>query len=294
MTQETRVLQLGAEAASALRRLLDGDPWTPRSIPHARWSVTGPGVAVTYYSSGKLVLQGPEVALFVDRYLSGAEAPASPGSRDDERIGSDEAGKGDYFGPLTVAAVYASPADLARLRAIGVADSKQLSDETVARIAAAIEASTPHAVVVLDPQEYNRRHAEVGNVNVILGELHAQAILEVAARTPCRNALVDRFGDVNYVRRALGGRAREFALEARPRAESHVAVAAASILARDAFLAGLRRLSDDCGIDLPKGAGDPVERIVGKVVSIVGRERLSKLAKVHFRTTQKILGSLFP
>jgi ribonuclease HIII len=96
------------------------------------------------------------------------------------------------------------------------------------------------------------------------------------------------------VTRGLGARAAEFQLEARPRAEEHVAVAAASILARGAFVQGIRRLSEECGVDLPLGAGDPVESALRKVASVVGFEGLAKIAKVHFKTTEKVLGRLFP
>ena len=293
MSQETRVLQPGPEAAEDLRRRLDAEGWTPRSVPYAKYSFARGAITVTYYNSGKLVIQGSEVALFVEHHLSGIAAAAAA-SVDDERIGSDEAGKGDYFGPLVVAAAYVAPADIARLRKIGVADSKQLSDETVARIAGALEASTIHAIVALDPQEYNRRQRELGNVNKLLGELHGEAILAVAKKTKCRRVLTDQFGDISHVRRGLGAGAAGFQLEVRPRAEEHVAVAAASILARNAFLEGLRRVSDASGIDLPKGAGEPVESILRKVVSVVGREGLGAVAKVHFKTTEKILGRLFP
>jgi ribonuclease HIII len=251
-------------------------------------------LTITYYNSGKLVVQGDDIDTFLSVHapeFAGAGVEAH--SADDERIGTDEAGKGDYFGALTVAAVFVSSSDIARLRRIGVADSKQLSDDTVARLAAAIEVSTPHALVVVDPLEYNRRQRELGNVNKLLGELHAQAILEVSQKTACRKVLTDQFGDIGHVRRGLGLTSAAFQLEARPRAEDHVAVAAASILARSAFLASLRRLSDECGLDLPKGAGEPVDSIVKKLVAIVGRDGLPRFAKVHFRTTEKVLGQLF-
>lgn len=294
MPNETRVLRLGADGASRLAARLDADEWIRRAVPHATFSASRGGVTVTHYVSGKLVVQGSDLTEFFERYLDG-DAGAAEAERtvDDERIGTDEAGKGDYFGALTVAAVYVGPSDIARLRSIGVADSKQLSDDAARRVAAALEATTIHAIVVADPPEYNRRHREVGNVNVLLGELHAEAILAVAARAPCRRVLTDQFGDDEHVRRVLRAANADLELEARPRAEDHVAVAAASILARAAFLSSLTRLSDACGIDLPKGAGEPVDRALRKLAAVVGREGLPAFAKVHFRTTEKVLGRLF-
>ncbi|HKE02221.1 MAG TPA: DUF3378 domain-containing protein, partial [Planctomycetota bacterium] len=201
MAQETRVLVMGEAEGAALGKRLAAGGWTPRSVEHARFSYAGGGVTATLYRSGKLVVQGPDLDAFAERFLGSRDALAGPPAADDERIGTDEAGKGDYFGPLVVAAVYVSRDDVARLRRIGVRDSKMLSDATVERVAAAVETSTPHEVVALDPPEYNRRQAETGNVNRLLGELHAQVILALAARVPGRRVLTDEFGDPTHVSR---------------------------------------------------------------------------------------------
>lgn len=290
MTQETRVLVLNERQAESLRTALDSAGMQPRVVPHARFSYLGDGIAATLYSSGKLVLQGRELDLFLQRFLALETFPRPSASIDDERIGTDEAGKGDYYGSLVVAAVYCSKDDIERLRRIRVADSKLMSDDAVARVGAAIEASTPHAVVELRPRDYNRRYARVKNVNKLLGEMHAEAILAVAPRTKCRRVLTDEFGDASHVVAGLGPRAAEFELETRPRAEAHVAVAAASVLARSAFLRSLRELSDEYAVDLPKGAGDPVERAAERVLAILGPDRLGEVAKLHFKTTPRVLG----
>lgn len=292
MPQETRVIQLLPGAATSLGKRLDADGYEFRAVPHAIYSYSKPGIVATCYKSHKLVLQGAELNIFLEQYL-GQNINNPTDAVDDERIGSDEAGKGDYFGPLVVAAVYVAKKDITRLRNIGVADSKVLSDETIARIAAAIEISTPHSILSLMPPEYNKRQRETGNVNKLLGQLHGEVILNLIQATPCRRVLTDQFGDIEHVRRGLGVRAGDVQLETRPRAEAHVAVAAASILARNAFVRGIQQLSDECGIDLPKGAGDPVERILPKVVAVLGREKLGSVAKLHFRTTEKILDRLF-
>ncbi|MBI3819303.1 MAG: ribonuclease HIII [Planctomycetes bacterium] len=293
MAQETRVVEISKNAAAALGKLLDAGGFSFQTVPYAEFSYTKPGIAATYYHSGKLVIQGRDLDVFLQQYLEDSAVANSTESPDDERIGSDEAGKGDYFGPLTVAAVYVSKDDIGRLRKIGVADSKVLSDETIARLAAAIEASTAHAIVSVMPADYNERYKNIGNVNKLLGELHGEVILSVVDKSPCRRVLTDQFGDIAHVRRGFGARAKEIELEARPRAEAHVAVAAASILARNAFVEGIKALSDECGVDLPKGAGDPVDATLPKLVAIVGRENLKNFAKLHFRTTQKVLDRLF-
>jgi len=288
MTQETRVILLTPSQGDELRRRLDAAGFRFRSIPHARFAAVDDELSATLYKSGKLVLQGRGLELFAERFL-GLQPAAPPHSRvDDERIGTDEAGKGDYYGPLVVAAVYCSDGDIARLRRIGVADSKQLSDGTVARIAAAVQVSTTNEVVALSPVEYNRRYAETRNVNALLGELHAFVITKIASATRCRRVLIDQFGDIAHVRAGLAERAAAFELETRPRAEEHVAVAAASILARDAFLRGLRELSDQFAVDLPKGAGEPVDRAAERVLAVLGRDGLGNVAKLHFKNTDRI------
>lgn len=284
---------MASAPARELGSRLSIDGFEFRAVPYATFSYAKTGIVATYYQSGKLVLQGTDLDLFLQQYLEGANAIPTAASIDDERIGSDEAGKGDYFGPLVVAAVYVSNNDIARLRKIGVADSKLLSDETIARLAAAIEVSTPHAIVSLMPPEYNKRYEHTGNVNKILGELHGEVILNLIDQVACRRVLTDKFGDIEYVRRGLGARSKEISLELRPKAEAHVAVAAASVLARNTFVRGIAQLSDECGIDLPKGAGDPVETILPKVASVLGRDKLNSVAKIHFKTTSKILDQLF-
>ena len=136
MAQETLVVQLAPAQQAELERELEAGDFEHRSVEHARFSLKGAGVIATLYRSGKLVVQGSEVALFAQRYLadvarppSGADAPLEVGER--TLIGSDEAGKGDYFGPLVVVAVRADTKERAELARSGVADSKTLSDERV-------------------------------------------------------------------------------------------------------------------------------------------------------------------
>ncbi|MFN0206225.1 MAG: ribonuclease HIII [Planctomycetota bacterium] len=293
MSHETRVLQLAPESAELLGQRLSAGGFIFRAVPYAKYSYSKSGIVTTYYNSEKLVLQGSDLDIFVEQYLSDLNAHIKKTIPDDERIGSDEAGKGDYFGPLVVAAAFVAKSEIARLRKIGVTDSKQLSDETIARLAGALESSVPHSIIVMNPAEYNERHRAVGNVNKMLGELHGQAIINILPQTDCRRVLTDQFGDISYVRAGLGQYAKEIELKVAPRAEEHVAVAAASILARNAFVEGIKKCSDDCGIDLPKGAGDPVEKIIPKVAAVLGRDNLKNIAKVHFKTTEKILDRLF-
>jgi ribonuclease HIII len=299
VAQETRVFVLDGAAAARLEQALraglptDAD-WRP--APHARFSVRTGSLVVTCYRSGKVVLQGVGVGDFVARYLPHAKAAAPPGMSDIPRdvatIGQDESGKGDYFGPLVVAGVFAEPERFRWLEDAGVADSKQLPDSRVRTLAGLIERELPFEVAELDPASYNAAHARVGNLNLLLTELHvrvAEAMLERGV--PARQIVVDRFADEALVAKGL---ARRLAGEGQPRliqvprAESHPVVAAASVVARARFLDGLVRCSDLCGTDLHKGAGAVVDELAARVLAIGGRALLGRVAKLHFKNTSRV------
>jgi len=285
-------MKLAPAAQARLERELEGGDFERRSVEHARFSVRGHGVIATLYRSGKLVVQGSEIELFRARYLAdevGAppKAQAGPievGTR--TLIGSDEAGKGDYFGPLVVVALRADAQERAELMRSGVADSKTLSDDTIARLAPALEQRYAFASEVLMPADYNVEHPRFGSLNPLLAELHARCIRKLAQ--PGAMVLVDKFADDKLVAGRLRG--VDVELHQRTRAEREPVVAAASVLARNLFVEGLKKLSDEFAIDLHKGAGEPTDRSAREFVRLHGREKLVHVAKLHFKNTQKIRG----
>jgi ribonuclease HIII len=110
----------------------------------------------------------------------------------------------------------------------------------------------------------------------------------------CALAISDQFGDERFILNALLAKGKKIQLIQRPRAEEDLAVAAASILARAEFLLRLRRLSEEIGLALPKGASQAVETAARAVVRKLGRDRLEGVAKLHFRTTQSVLRDSSP
>jgi ribonuclease HIII len=206
-------------------------------------------------------------------------------------IGSDESGKGDYFGPLVVAAVALTADNWRVLETLGVQDSKKLSDGRATSLAAEIRAGFPHEIVVIMPPRYNELWTKFGsNVNRLLAWAHARAIEQVVEREPRAVAAVaDQFGDESLIRDALFKRGRELRLVQMPRAERDPAVAAASILARAEFLRRLDRLGKETGLRLPKGASAAVEAAARALVSSGGAGVLDEVAKVHFKTTQRVV-----
>ncbi len=295
MSQTTHVQVLNTGEGESLRNALNQADFEFRSLNHAQFSARGEGVSVTLYKSGKLVVQGGELELFLERYLgtklaagppSKAEAAGgAPGKADEPLLGGDESGKGDYFGPLVVAAIRIDPSDVQKLRQGPVADSKKVNDGLILRTAPGLRARFPHAVRVLDPLEYNRRHGETGNVAILLSQLYREAVEEIAE--PGDAVLIDQFSK-NKDRLESVFKGLDVKLFQRHRAESALSVAAASFLAREAFIVRLKELGDEFAIDLPKGAGPVVDRAGRQFLKQVGRDRLGEVAKLHFRTTKKI------
>lgn len=204
--------------------------------------------------------------------------------------GSDESGKGDYFGPLAVAAVALTSKEAADLATIGVRDCKTMSDVTALGMDERIRKTCVFKLAGWLPVEYNAKQAEFRNVNRMLGELHAEAIAGVLEkRGDLEAAVVDQFGDEAYVREALVRRDRTITLVQRPKAdETDLAVAAASVVARAAFLRGLAKLGKEFKARLPKGAGPDVIVAARAFVRKHGRDALDRVAKVHFKTTASV------
>lgn len=217
---------------------------------------------------------------------------------DETWIGTDEAGKGDYMGPLTVAAVYADAGLVAGLQNIGVTDSKRLSDKIIRKYAGEIRsiASKYSIVISVNPIEYNRRFVQLKmsgkNSLDLLAECHAEAISRLLknVRMPTR-IIIDKFCPEKRIRYLLPS--GDYELDLRVRGESDPAVAAASILARDAYLDGLVVITDQYKIKAMPGAGKETDSVCREFVKKYGLDVLDSITKVHFRNTLKI-NSLFP
>ena len=206
------------------------------------------------------------------------------------RIGCDESGKGDYFGSLVIAAVYVDGQSETRLHSMGARDSKTLTDARMLTMAEEIKKLCPHMVVPIEPERYNTLYAQTGNLNRLLAWGHAWTLEQLLEKVSCRLAIIDQFGNPSYVLNALREKGRQITIEQRTHAEEDIAVAAASILARARFVQMLEQLSQRAGETLPKGASDPAIVVVGRrIVNRLGKEQLTRFAKVHFKTTEAIL-----
>ena len=296
-----------AGKVAQLKRDLEARGYNFKEVPYAHFGAEhrGEKVNVALYKSGKFVIQGKGTTDFITFYLEplllgearlGYEHILDP-TMLEPRIGVDESGKGDFFGPLVVAGVYVSAAAAEAMLEMGIKDSKMIkSDKRIAEIARQIRATTGCVanVVPIGVEAYNRLHAKMRNVNDILGWGHARVIENLLAKVDCQKAISDQFGNKRIVQNALMERGKKIELVQRHKAESDLAVAAASIIARDEFVRRLHKLGKDFGVELPKGASTQVEEAAKELVRKHGPEVLGKAAKMHFRTVQKVLEKTAP
>lgn len=206
---------------------------------------------------------------------------------DEGHIGVDESGKGDFFGPLVVAACFVGPEHLAELD--GVKDSKKLTDRQAIGLAIKIRAVCPHSIVAMGPAKYNELYEKFKNLNSLLAWGHARAIENVLEIQPAKLVISDQFAAGGHaVKRALYEKGRSVEFRSQVRAEADIAVAAASILARAEFLQRLQKLSEEFGMTLPKGATNVIS--TGRAfVAKHGPDALPQVAKMHFKTSQQVL-----
>lgn len=210
-------------------------------------------------------------------------------------IGTDESGKGDYFGPLVSAGVYVDVHSAKKLTACGVSDSKKLSDNRNMELAREIKkiCGGRFAIIEISPERYNGLYEQFikdnQNLNNLLAWGHAKAIEVILAKVDCKTAIADKFGDESYILDKLQEKGKRLKLIQRHKAEQNIAVASASVLARARFLEKLSKLSKEFKIELPKGASQQVIETGKKLIDKHGKEALKKVAKLHFRTTKNIL-----
>src|SRR6266702_2730556 len=258
-------------------------------------------LSVAVYEKGpKVLVQGRGVEEFIQFELEpkilgeaklGYEEVHSP-EIFEPHIGVDESGKGDFFGPLVIAGAYVDRGIARELLDAGVVDSKRVSsDARIRALADTIRKSSLGLVetVLIGPTKYNELYEKFGNLNRLLGWGHARVIENLLAKKPeCPRSLSDQFADARVVQQSLLRHGRKIDIKQRTKAESDIAVAAASILARDAFINWLERRGKELGLRLERGASANVKETAKKVVEMSGPGALREVAKVHFRTANEV------
>ena len=289
-------LKMDPSEAPDIRRFLLEHGFEIKDVPHTIFGAKGPGCVVNFYTSGKLLLQGKEADTW--RGLMGDVTAAArpyhtalskhPRPPPEQWIGTDEAGKGDYFGPLVITGVAIKRKDLEILQTLGVDDSKAVADGRIREMVQGIEALCETETIVISAAKYNQLHPQMRSVNRMLAWGHGKAIEALLARTDASWVLIDRFAQMPQIRRGLGPLGLQAHVDAWPKAEEDPAVAAASIIARAAYLRSLASMSKRYGLQIKSGAGAPTLAVARRFVSMHGKEALNDVAKVHFATTDQI------
>ena len=305
MNAYTHLLSLGQ--ATKLRTLLDelGFEFSPKEYTLFFGQKNKLSVAV-YEKGPKVLVQGRGVEEFVQFELEpkilgeaklGYEEVHSP-KMFEAHFGVDESGKGDFFGPLVISGVYVDSAIARKLLDAGVQESKRIgSDARIRALAQAIRKSMGGLIetVLIGPQRYNELYEKFGNLNKLLGWGHARVIENLLEKKPdCPRSLSDQFADARVIEQSLLRHGRKIDVEQRTKAESDIAVGAASILARDGFINWLERHGKELGLRLDRGVSANVKEIAKKLVEMNGAQVLREVAKVHFRTAHEIAPNAYP
>ncbi|WP_348660499.1 ribonuclease HIII [Chlamydiifrater volucris] len=283
---------------TALQQRLEEKGFVFSFPEHTIFQARGEAVCCTLYVSGKLVIQGKGAQDFVEFFLEpeilhtfGLTSSGNNAQDLTPRIGSDESGKGDFFGPLCIATVHAPSEEvLSKLYQTTVRDSKALKDAEIKKLAKEVKALCHYDVMVLYPETYNRLYGQFRNLNVLLAWAHASLIAKLAPN-PLNNvfAIVDQFASSKSLLEGMLQKRSPIPLIQRTKAESDIVVAAASVLARDAFVSAIEKLENTYQVKLPKGAGALAKSAGTKIFHDKGIETLGKLAKSHFKTFTEIV-----
>lgn len=263
---------------------------------------------ITGYRSGKVLFQGSDPNTEFNKWSSHIKQDAGrqksiknkPDFQPPENlyasahIGSDEAGTGDYFGPITVGAAYVTPDTIIKLKNMGVKDSKDLSDKRIQELAIEIiSLKIPYALLVLPNEKYNKLQKKGWTQGKMKSIMHHHAIQKLLKRIdnkPLEGILIDQFCEPPIYKRHLKSEHESVQenLYFKTKAESYsIAVATGSILARTRFVQAMDHLSEKAGITLPKGASQKVDRVIASIKQKHGADYLNTCAKVHFANTHK-------
>jgi ribonuclease HIII len=299
--------KLTERQAEDLRAWLQAHDYRFREVPYALFAGEKDKTNVVFYQSGKLVVQGKGTREFVEFVLEpeilkearlGYETVLNPDLLV-PRLGVDESGKGDFFGPLCIAGAYVNGAVLEAWKDSGIRDSKTISSDKRIRELAELIGNTPGCVTTVVPignEAYNRLYAKFNSLNALLAWGHARVIENLMGQKhrmspPPIRAISDQFASSkDTVARALMTLGRGIQLVQKHRAEEDLAVAAASILARHEFVTRLGALEKQFQMRLPKGASAAVDAAAREFVAKYGADNLEKVAKMHFRTALRAQG----
>jgi ribonuclease HIII len=262
---------------------------------------------ITAYRSGKVLFQGQGAKAEAAKW---GIAPASPSSPSSTRkpsnilppdiarqsfIGSDEVGTGDYFGPITVVAAYVDKQQIPLLQELGVKDSKSLTDEKIVTIAKQLITFLSYSLLILPNDKYNewqKKGMSQGKMKALLHNKAIGNVLKKMAPAKPEGILIDQFAERSVYYKHIASQQeiiKENVYFSTKGESVHIAVAAASMIARYAFLREMEKLSDKAGFQLPKGAGAQVDIAAARLIKQQGQQALPSFTKFHFANSQKAM-----
>jgi ribonuclease HIII len=278
---------------------------SPKVPPGGIFAAKTPGCSITAYKSGKVLFQGRDGEIEAAKWgqpstpaakpvkQAASHLPASISSM--SIIGSDEVGTGDYFGPVTVVAAYVKKEDLPLLKELGVQDSKNLKDDKIIQIAKQLVKVVPYSLLTLHNRKYNEMQGSGMSQGKLKALLHNQAIghvLDKIAPQKPEAILIDQFAKEEIYYSYLKGQRnimREDVYFSTKAEGIHLAVAAASMIARYAFVQHFEKLGEQAGFVLPKGAGAQVDVAAARLIKSKGTDCLPDFVKLHFANTEKAM-----
>lgn len=297
--QNTCTIQFKKEDIERVEGVLIANKWVHSSInnEYIIFRLKSPlGSVGTMYTSGKMVFQGQEDFTSIVANLKGEDQ--SPKLSDFKpHIGVDEVGKGDYFGPLVVVACFVDEEFMKKINYLGFADSKKFSDKKIRQLFSKVEDYPYYYESVVSPVEYNKLAKQYGNASILLAKQHSlvieKGLLDLKSKNiKCNHVVLDQFSsNKSRVSDELGEMGKEIEVMQFHKGESDIAVAAASIIARGVFLREWDEMNKKYDFEFPKGATTVIDD-AKMFVSLHGFDELGNVAKVGFKTTQK-LSTLF-
>jgi len=249
---------------------------------YALWQLRPENCVITRYASGKTVFQGKDAEVYASPFLDGGDRLP--------QAGSDEVGTGDYFGPVCVCACIVQPGQVQQLHQLGVRDSKAVTDEEIRTIAPALMKLLEYSLLIVSDEKYNQVHDQ-SNMNAIKARLHNQAYVNLQKKTVLPDfRIIDQFTpEPQYYRYLSREKAVVRGIHFETKAENkYPAVGAASIIARYAFLRSMDAMEKTYGMSFHKGAGSQTDLDAGTFVQRYGFAKLSKVAKLHFKNTERL------
>ena len=238
---------------------------------------------ITAYQSKKVVFQGKDAEIYASAFTKKTEEEVN-------QAGSDEVGTGDYFGPVCVCACIVTPELYTQIKHLNISDSKQITDEIILETAPVLMKTLPHSLLILMPEKYNQVHP-YNNLNQIKAKLHNQAYLNLSKQQALPALkVVDQFTPPASYYRYLSQEPKVVSgLHFETKAESkYIAVAAASMIARYAFLKTWEKMEAEYRLTFHKGGGAQADASAREFVKKYGIEKLHQVAKLHFKNTEKL------